>query len=157
MTKSFISDAALLVGILDYEASLPTGSVALLPVPSRRAKRPAWVMLGVALMEDSEGQEWLGPVRRVRLLWADNGSVHEEVYAGPAVMAAGEAGSRELRARLQREMPLAGNAFFAGKPAQATWMRVALHNVFVGDLWLALAAVAPDFLAWLADSPADQA
>lgn len=157
MTDPFISDATLLASIAAYQTDLPPGSVVLLPVPSRRAGRPVWIMLAVALAEDSGGREWLGPVRGLRVLMADNGNVQQEDYAGPVVMAAGEAGSRELRTRLQREMPWTGNAFFAGKPAQATWMRVALHNVFIGDLWLALVAVAPDFLAWLADSPADQA
>lgn len=151
----FISDSELLAGIMDFEASLPFGTAAMVPVPSKRDGRPAWMLLAVEFAETSDGER-LGPVRRLRALMADDGSTREETYDGPMTVAGGGLVSRDLRLRLQRGIPEAGNAFFTGEPAHAAWMRVALHNIFVGDLWQALTAVAPDFLAWLADSPADR-
>ena len=152
-----LSDAELLAALVDYEAGLPADVIALLPIPTHRGERPVWAVLAATFSEGVNGER-IGPVHGVRVIEAADGAVHDEPYAGPAVSpTAGPVGSSRLRLRLRQEITHAAVDFFAGTPVRGGWMRVAIREAYPGDLILALGAVAPDFLAWLADNPADRA
>ena len=152
-----LSDVELLAAMMTFDATLPAGTVGLLPLPTRRDGRAAWAILAAELRESDDG-EYIGPARRVRLVAVADGAIRDEAYAGPVGQPAlASAGATELRLRLRREITIAGAAFFAGRPASMPWMRVALGLVFPGELMVAVATIVPDFLAWLADSPADRA
>lgn len=156
MTPSPLTDVELLHALMAYEASLPRGVVALLPVPTHRHDRPVWAIIATALAEAADG-ELVGPVHGVRVLGAA-GYVQDEPYDGPQpqLIHVSE-GTHHLRRRLRLEITRAADAFFERAPTRSPWMRVALAEAFPGDLALALRAVAPDFVDWLAHSPDDQA
>lgn len=153
--NTLISAAELLSALVTYEASLSAGSAVLLPVPSRREGRPVWVILAADMVKIGDSEQ-VGPVRGVRIVDASDGATHDEPYGGPDLPAVKRSAESHLRQRLRLEITGTADGFFAGRPTHATWMRVALRDAFPGDLILALASVAPDFLAWLADSPSDR-
>jgi hypothetical protein len=164
MTKSTpipgLSGGELIAAGVNFWASLPRGSVALLPVPTRRGRRLMWAYLGVGFTE-SEAGERFGPIHGVCLVPADGGPVRRVPYQGPALepfLVPVSPVSPVLLLRLRREISLAAASFFAGQPAtHSAWMRVALRGAYPGPLWEALASVAPDFQAWLSAAPYDQA
>lgn len=156
MAPSPLTDVELLHALMTYEASLPRGVVALLPVPTHRHGRPVWAIVSTVLAEAADG-ELVGPIRGVRILGAD-GYLRDEPYGGPQPQLVHvSAGTHHLRRRLRLEITRAADVFFEDSPARTPWMRVALAEAFPGDLALALREVAPDFVDWLAHSPDDRA